>query len=63
MNARQRSRLINLNRALILVLTLSGLLLDGVQLADLTCTLALLVWLWLPFCTHLEARLLRWVDA
>ena len=62
MNARQRSLLINLNRVLIVTLTLGGLLMDGLQLADLPCTVALFVWLWLPLCTRLEARLLHWVD-
>jgi len=59
MNARQRSFLINLNRALILVLTLAGLLMDGVQLSDLPVSVALLVWLWLPLCTRIEASLMR----
>ncbi|MCP3870927.1 MAG: hypothetical protein GY703_23090 [Gammaproteobacteria bacterium] len=62
MNARQRSLLINLNRMLIFALTFSGLLLDGLQFADLLCTVALFVWLWLPLCTCLEAHLLHWVD-
>jgi hypothetical protein len=63
MNAKRRNRLININRVLIFVLTLSGLLMDGLQLADLPCTLALFVWLWLPLCTRLEAHLLHWIDA
>ncbi|MGD2083743.1 MAG: hypothetical protein PVF91_12320 [Chromatiales bacterium] len=62
MSARQRNRLTNINRGLILALTLSGLLMDGPQLADLPCTLALFVWLWLPLCTRLEAHLLHWID-
>ena len=49
MNTRQRNRLINLNRVLIFVLTLVGLLMDGL--------LALIVWLWLPLCTRLEVHL------
>ena len=57
MNARLRNRLINLNRVLILVLTLVGLLMDGLQISDLLCTLALIVWLWLPLCTRLEVHL------
>ncbi|MGD8631439.1 MAG: hypothetical protein PVG72_12035 [Gammaproteobacteria bacterium] len=57
MNARQRNRLINLNRLLILMLTLVGLLMDGLQISDLLCTLALIVWLWLPLCTRLEVHL------
>ena len=63
MNARQLNRLININRVLIFTLTTGGLLLDGLQLADLLCTLALFVWLWLPQCTRLEAHLLHWIDA
>ena len=62
MNARQRNRLMNLNRVLIFVLTLGGLLLDGLQIADLLCTLALFVWLWLPLCTRLEVHLLHRIN-
>jgi hypothetical protein len=62
MNARQRNRLMNLNRALIFVLTLGGLLLDGLQIADLLGTLALFVWLWLPLCTRLEVQLLHRIE-
>ncbi len=61
MNARQRSFLINLNRVLIFALTLTGLLMDGFQLSDLPCTVALLVWLWLPLCTRIEASLMGWL--
>ena len=61
MNARQRSFLINLNRVLIFALTLTGLLMDGFQRSDLPCTVALLVWLWLPLCTRMEASLVGWV--
>lgn len=63
MNARQLKRLININRVLIFALTSGGLLLDGPQLADLLCTLALFVWLWLPQCTRLEAHLLHRIDS
>jgi hypothetical protein len=52
----------NINRGLIFALTLGGLLMDGLQLADLFCTLALFVWLWLPLCTRLEARLIQRID-
>jgi len=62
MNVRQHSRLININRGLIFALTLGGLLMDGLQFADLLCTLALFVWLWLPLCTRLEARLIQRMD-
>jgi hypothetical protein len=59
---RQHNRLINANRGLIFALTLGGMLMDGLQLADLFCTLALFIWLWLPLCTRLEVRLLHRVD-
>ena len=62
MNARQRGRLINMNRVLIFALTFGGMLMDGLQLADLPCTLALFVWLWMPLCTRLETHLLHWFD-
>ena len=60
MNARQRSLLVNLNRIVIFVLTLGGLLMDGFQDSDLPCTVALFLWLWLPLCTRLETHLLQW---
>jgi hypothetical protein len=63
MNTKQHSFLINLNRALIFVLTLLGLLMDGMQLADVPCSIALLVWLWLPLCTRMEAKLMRWIGS
>jgi hypothetical protein len=59
MNTRQHSFLVNLNRALIFALTLMGLLMDGMQLSDLPVSVALLVWLWLPLCTRIEASLVR----
>jgi hypothetical protein len=62
MNAKHCSRLLNLNRVLIFVLTLVSLLMDGLQVADLFGTLALAVWLWLPLCTRLEAHLLHRID-
>lgn len=62
MNAKRRSFLVNLNRVMIFTLTLTGLLMDGLQRADLPCTFALVVWLWLPLCTRMEANVLRWID-
>lgn len=62
MDTRQCNRLKQLNRVLILALTLTGLLLDGLQLADLPCGIALVVWLWLPQCLRLEAQLLRHIQ-
>ncbi|MCG6869969.1 MAG: hypothetical protein LJE91_14920 [Gammaproteobacteria bacterium] len=62
MNARRRSHLINLNRGLICALSLGGMVLDGLHVADLLCALALCLWLWLPLCTRLEAQLLQRVE-
>lgn len=58
MSTRQRSRLVNFNRLLILALTLTGLLMDGVQRADLPFTMALLVWLWLAVFARMQAKIL-----
>jgi len=62
MDTKQCSSLMNLNRALIFILTLVGLLMDGLQIADLLGTLALFMWLWLPLCTRLESHLLHRID-
>ena len=62
MTSRQRQHLNSMNRVLIFGLTVSGLLLDGPQIADLLCTLALFVWLWLPQCIRIEGQLLGWID-
>lgn len=58
MDPRHRGYLVNTNRVVILALTLTGLLMDGFQAADLPITLALLVWLWLSLCVRVEAKLL-----
>lgn len=58
MSTRQRSHLVNFNRLLILALTLTGLLMDGVQRADLPFTMALLVWLWLAVFARMQAKIL-----
>lgn len=63
MSNKQRSLLTNFNRSVIFVLTLLGLLMDGYQGADLPSSLALIVWLWLPLCARLEAKLLTRVNA
>ena len=62
MNAKQHNRLLNTNRGLIFGLTTAGMLTDGLHIADLLCSLAVFVWLWLPFCTRLEVRMLDWLD-
>ncbi len=58
MTTKQRSFLVNVNRVLIFGLTLTGLLMDGYQHADLPVTLALGMWLWLAVCTRMEANIL-----
>jgi len=54
MEPRQPSRLVKLNRGLIFVLSMTGLLMDGYQNADVPFSIALIVWLWLPVCTRVE---------
>lgn len=58
MEAKQRNRLMNFNRLLIFVLSLIGLLMDGVQHADLPFTIALMVWLWLAVFAQMEVKIL-----
>ncbi len=58
MSTKQRSRLVNFNRLLILALTLAGLLMDGVQHTDLPFTIALVIWLWLAVFARMEAEIL-----
>ncbi len=55
---KQRRVLLNVNRVAILTLTLSGLLMDGYQRSDLPYLIALVVWLWLPQCTRIEANII-----
>lgn len=62
MSVKQHNLLVNFNRVLIFILSLTGLLMDGYQHADLPVTLALLAWLWLALCTRLEAKILTWVQ-
>jgi hypothetical protein len=63
MSIKRRSYLVNLNRVFIFALTLTGLLMDGYQASDLPCTFALIVWLWLPYCTRIEAKILKHISA
>ncbi len=62
MNAKQRSFLVNLNRGLIFILAVTGLLMDGYQGSDLPSSFALVFWLWLPVCARIEANILNWVS-
>lgn len=59
MSQKQQSYLSNMNRMIIFVLTLSGLLMDGFQSSDIPCTFAVIFWLWLPLCTEIEAKFIN----
>lgn len=63
MSSKQQSFLGNMNRVIIFALTVAGLLMDGYQAADLLCTFALVVWLWLPQCISFEAKALKFISA
>ena len=62
MSRKQRSYLSNVNRLVIFLLTVSGLLMDGFQSADVPCTIALVIWLWLPTCTRIEAKAIDFIN-
>ena len=60
MTKRQETQMLNqLNRSLIAILSLIGLLLDGGQFADLVLETAAILWLWSSELRALEAALLR----
>ena len=63
MSSKQRSYLGNMNRLFIFSLTVAGLLMDGFQNADVLCTIALIIWLWLPLCIKMEAKAIRYINA
>ena len=63
MSSKQRSYLGNMNRLFIFSLTVAGLLMDGFQNADVLCTIALIIWLWLPLCIKIEAKAIRYLNA
>ena len=63
MSSKQRSYLSNMNRFFIFVLTVTGLLMDGYQAADILCTSALVVWLWQPLFIKFEAKALKYISA
>jgi len=62
MSNQQRSYLSNVNRMIIFSLTVAGLLMDGFQSSDVPCTIALIVWLWLPTCTRIEAKAIDFIS-
>ena len=60
MTRRQENRLIgHLNRLFIAGLSLTGMLLDGAQYADVMLGLAIVLWLWMPECRKLEIGILH----
>ena len=62
MTKRQENRMLKqLNRSLIAILSLIGLLSDGGQFADLLLEMTAILWLWSTELRALEAALLRWV--
>lgn len=63
MSYRQRNILVHVNRALIFVLTLIGMSMDGFEAADAVLTAALVVWLWLPQCMRIEAAIFERVES
>jgi hypothetical protein len=62
MSRKQRSYLSNVNRMIILSLTVAGLLMDGFQYSDIPCTVALIFWLWLPTCTRIETKAIDYIS-
>ena len=50
---------INLNRLLVLILTISGLAMDGLQYSDLLFSTASLLWLWMPSFISVEMHWLH----
>ena len=63
MSKQQRNQLVNMNRLLVLIFTLTGLNMDGYQNADLPTTLALIVWLWMPTCTAIEENIFNYFNS
>jgi len=49
----------NVNRTVVLALSLGGSLSDAFQPPDILFALAVALWLWMPSCARLETRLLR----
>ena len=62
MSHKQRSYLSNVNRMIIFLLTVAGLLMDGFQTSDIPCTIALIIWLWLPTCTRIETKAIDYIN-
>ena len=60
MTTKQEKRLVNnLNRVVVALLSLTGMLLDGGQVSDIILELAVVFWLWMPECHSLELAVLH----
>lgn len=59
MSHKQQRYLSNMNRVIILLLSLPGFLMDGFQTADILCSIAVIIWLWLPYCIEIEANIIN----
>lgn len=62
MSRKQRSYLSNMNRMIIFSLTVAGFFMDGFQFSDIPYTIALVVWLWMPLCTRIEAKAIDYIS-
>lgn len=62
MSYKQRSFLTHLNRVVIFLLSLVGLLMDGYDGSDVVFSTTIVLWLWLPHCTRLEAQILEHLE-
>ena len=62
MTTKQCNQLTNINRLLILSLTVLGLAMDGPQAADLFFSAASCIWLWMPAWMRMEVQLFRQAD-
>ena len=60
MTNRQENRIVaNINRIMIAVISLVGMLLNGADLADLLLEMAIIFWLWMPEIHALEITILH----
>lgn len=55
---REKGVIHNVNRIVIAVLTIIASAMDGLNFQDLLFTISLLLWLWLPECDRIEAKIL-----
>ncbi len=53
-----KTRIHNLNRHVIAILSIIGFALDGINMTDLFFVIALVLWIWQPECDNYEERFL-----